>query len=82
MLIESETVKRHKQRLAIPVTWKAGDTVRVEGRQARVRYVYTNGFTLVEFEGMPIEGGIFNNNSTFSNEAIGEADRVTVEGKP
>lgn len=59
----------HKQRLAVKVTWKEGDTVKVDGRQGVVRYVYTNGFTLVEF-GEVIKGGIFNNDSTFSNERI------------
>lgn len=60
----------HKERLAVPVTWKVGDTVRVPGKQGMVRYVYTNGFTLVQFPGIPTEGGIFNNSSTFSNEQV------------
>ncbi len=60
----------HEQRCAIPVTWQEGDIVKVAGKQGRVRYVYTNGYTLVEFKGMPIEGGILNNNSTFGNEQV------------
>lgn len=60
----------HKRRIAIPVTWKAGDTVKASGKQGIVRYIYTNGFTLIEFPNTPVEGGIFNNNSTFSNEQI------------
>jgi len=60
----------HKQRLAIPITWGEGDTVEVEGKQGIVRYVYTNGFTAVQFPNTPITGGILSNNSTFSNEKI------------
>ena len=60
----------HKERLEIPVTWKEGDIVEVEGKQGVVRYVYTNGFTLVEFPGEAIGGGIFNNDSTYSNEYV------------
>jgi len=60
----------HQERCAIPVTWREGDTVRVNGKQGIVRYVYTNGYTLVAFTGEAIEGGIFNNDSTFGNEKI------------
>ena len=66
----------HKKRVATPVTWKEGDVVEVEGKRGVVRYVYTNGFTLVEIEDQPIEGGIFNNTSTFSN------DKITPVSKP
>jgi len=60
----------HEDRLKIPVTWKTGDIVTVNNRQGTVRYIYTNGFTLVEFGNQLITGGIFNNNSTYSNEKI------------
>lgn len=60
----------HKERCNIPVVWKEGDTVRVDNRQGIVRYIYTNGYTLVEFGNTPIKGGIFDNNSTFGNELI------------
>jgi len=60
----------HKERCAIPVTWKEGDAVKVDGKQGRVRYVYTNGYTLVQVEGTEITGGIFNNDSTYGNEHI------------
>ena len=62
--------EEHQKRLSIPVTWKEGDTVKVEGKQALVRYVYTNGFTLVQFPDKPITGGIFNNDGTVSNEMV------------
>ena len=67
---DSDFVKAHKKRCATPVTWKEGDIVEVEGKQGVVRYVYTNGFTLVQFPSEPISGGLFNNNSTFSNELV------------
>ena len=60
----------HEQRLAVPITWKEGDTVKIEGKPGIVRYVYTNGYTLVIFNGTPITGGILSNNSTFPNEMI------------
>ncbi len=60
----------HKQRCDIPVIWKEGDTITVKGRQGVVRYIYTNGYTLIHFQDEAIIGGIFNNNSTFGNEHI------------
>ena len=59
----------HKERCEVPVTWGAGDLVMVGNKQGVVRYVYTNGYTLVDF-GETIKGGIFNNDSTFGNEEI------------
>ncbi len=53
-----------------------GDKVRVlaTGQVGIVRYVYTNGFILVEFAERPIKGGIFNNDCTYRvNELIEEA---------
>ena len=47
------------------IPFKAGDTVEVDGKVGTVTYVYYNGFVLVEFPGETIEGGIFNNNSTY-----------------
>ncbi len=60
----------HQQRCAIPVTWQEGNTVTVKGKRGLVRYIYTNGFTLVQFPDDEIKGGIFNNDGTFSNELI------------
>lgn len=60
----------HTDRCLIPVVWRAGSQVEVNGRQGVVLYVYTNGYTLIEFIGMPITGGIFNNDNTFGNELI------------
>lgn len=62
----------HKERLEVPVTWKEGDKVEVTGKpgQGTVRYVYTNGYTLVEFEGEPIKGGILDSSSVFGNEMV------------
>ena len=60
----------HERRCAVPVTWKAGDKVSISGKTGIVRYIYTNGFTLVAFPGEQVTGGIFNNNSTFGNDQI------------
>ena len=60
----------HQERCEVPVTWKEGDPVTVSGRAGMVRYVYTNGYTLVQFPGIKIVGGIFNNDSTYGNEHI------------
>ena len=60
----------HEKRCSAIVTWKEGDTVTVDGKVGIVKYVYTNGFTLVAFPGEEIKGGIFNNNSTFGNDEI------------
>ena len=69
----------HFQRLDVPVTWKEGDTVKVNGKQGTVRYVYTNGYTAIQFPGILISGGIFNNNSTFGNESITQSN-INKEG--
>jgi len=60
----------HKEWLAIPVTWREGDTVTVNGKECIVRYIYTNGFTLVQFPHEATKGGIFNNDSTYPNECV------------
>ena len=60
----------HEERCAIPITWQAGDTVTVDGRTGTVRYIYTNGYSLIQFPEEPITGGIFNNDGTFGNEHI------------
>lgn len=60
----------HADRCSIPVTWKAGDQVEVNGRRGTVLYVYTNGYTLIKLPGVPIKGGVFDNDSTFGNELI------------
>lgn len=60
----------HQQRCAIKVTWKEGDNVYADGKPGIVRYVYTNGYTLVQLAGALIIGGILDNDSTFGNEYI------------
>ena len=60
----------HTERLAIPITWEEGDTVEARGKQGIVHYVYTNGYTLVCFAGIPVKGNLFSNDSTFGNEEI------------
>lgn len=60
----------HEERCAIPVTWGKGDAVTVADKVGTVRYIYTNGYTLVQFPDQPIAGGIFNNDGTFGNEHI------------
>jgi len=54
------------------VGWKELDRVCViaTGKVGLVRYVYTNGFTLVQLPGQPVVGGILNNNSTYRNEEL------------
>jgi hypothetical protein len=44
--------------------------VRIGGETGKVSYIYTNGYTLVKFPNKVIQGGIFNNDSTFGNENI------------
>jgi len=61
----------------IKAQWQENDSVRVKasGKVGIARYIYTNGFTLVEFPDTLIKGGLFNNDSTFHNseiESIGE----------
>ncbi len=65
----------HKERCAIPVTWKAGDLIKADGKLGTVRYVYTNGYTMVQFPHIPITGGMFNNDGTFGNECITKISR-------
>ena len=50
--------------------WEEGDTVKVGDRQGIVKYIYTNGFTLIRFPDTPIKGGIFSNDSSFRNAEI------------
>lgn len=56
--------------LIAAIPWKEGDKVRVKGKVGTVRYVYYNGYTLIEFADTPITGGIFNNSSTYRNTEI------------
>jgi len=65
-------VYTHKERCTIPVSWKEGDTVSVNGKLGEVIYVYTNGYTCVRFPGQVIVGGVLNNNSTYGNENVQE----------
>jgi hypothetical protein len=60
----------HEERIKIPVTWQEGDNVKVGNKLGTVRYVYTNGYTLVQFPNRPIHGGALNNDSTYGNEMI------------
>lgn len=55
---------------AIP--WREGDKVRVKSidKEGTVVYRYYNGFTLVKIAGKEVEGGAFNNNSTYRNNDI------------
>ena len=60
----------HEANTQVIVTWREGDTILVNGKQGKVGYVYTNGYTLVRFPDVAIKGGLFNNNSTFGNTHI------------
>jgi len=73
MCIKCEQARqRHEENCAVNITWKPGDRMRVLSldRVGVVRYVYTNGYTLIEFPGEPIRGGILANNSSFGNADI------------
>lgn len=63
------------ERWLYEVPWKVGDRVSVtlfDGtrKTGTVIYVYTNGFTLVQFPGEPVTGGLLDNDSTFDNRRI------------
>ena len=63
-------IEEHNNRCEIPVTWEVGDVVKVRGKgEGVVLYIYTNGFTLINF-GDTIHGGIFNNDHAFENGEI------------